>query len=147
MVHEGLLDATHIDRYKALILPNIAALSDDQCRSLEQYVARGGSIVATSETSLCNEWGDQRKDFGLAQLFGCSFGGRIEERMQNSYLTLERGREPALLLDGLEGVPRVINGVRRVEVRPVDPAWKAPLTLVPSYPDLPMEKVSHNAAH
>ena len=41
----------------------------------------------------------------------------------------------------------MINGVRRVEVRPVDPAWKAPLTLVPSYPDLPMEKVYTTTPH
>ena len=31
MVHDRLLDAEHIGRFKALILPNIAALSDAQC--------------------------------------------------------------------------------------------------------------------
>src|SRR5262249_5950689 len=32
MVHDHLLDAEHVDRYRTLILPNIAALSTEQCR-------------------------------------------------------------------------------------------------------------------
>jgi len=64
--------------------------------------------------------------------------------MQNSYLRLETDpttgkRHP--LLAGLEDAPRVINGVRRVEVEATRPFPNPPLTLIPSYPDLPMEKV------
>ncbi len=36
---------------------------------------------------------------------------------------------------------RIINGVRRVEVEATRPFPNPPLTLIPSYPDLPMEKV------
>jgi hypothetical protein len=140
MAHEELLDRAHMDRYKVLVLPNVAALSEAQCRQLEDYVDRGGAIVATGETSLYTEWGEARKDFGLAKLFGCSFTGRVEERMQNSYLTLEHGTRHELLR-GLAEVPRIINCVRRVEVRPHEAGYRAPLTLVPSYPDLPMEMV------
>lgn len=140
MVHDGLLDAAHVDRYRLLILPNIAALSDAQCGQLRDYVARGGGLVATLETSLCDEWGERRRDLGLADLFGCSFEGRIDERMQNSYINLEHETGHPLLAS-LGAVPRAINGVRRVHVRPSDPSVRAPLTLVPSYPDLPMEVV------
>jgi len=42
---------------------------------------------------------------------------------------------------GLEDAPRIINGARRVEVAATAPFPNPPLTLVPSYPDLPMEKV------
>ena len=38
MAHDGLLNAEHIGRFKVLILPNIAALSDGQCRQLREYV-------------------------------------------------------------------------------------------------------------
>jgi len=69
MVHDGLLDAEHVDQFKTLILPNIAALSDEQCQQIRDYVKRGGSIVATYETSLYDQWGVRRDDFGLADLF------------------------------------------------------------------------------
>src|SRR5262249_53484264 len=45
------------------------------------------------------------------------------------------------LLAGLAGTPRVINGVWRVDVTPAAAFDASPLTLIPSYPDLPMEMV------
>jgi hypothetical protein len=142
MAHERLLDAANLSQFKTLILPNIVALSDSQCQQLRDFVASGGSLIATHETSLCDEWGVRRKNFGLAELFGVDFGGRIEARMQNAYLRLEheaaRGHP---LLRGLEDAPRIIHGASRVEVAPRQQFAPAPLTLIPSYPDLPMEKV------
>ncbi|MDR3700364.1 MAG: beta-galactosidase trimerization domain-containing protein [Candidatus Sulfopaludibacter sp.] len=138
MVHDQLLDAADVDPFKVLIFPNIAALSEAQCRQIREYVARGGSIVATHETSLYDEWGVRRADFGLADLFGASFDGAIDARMQNSYLLLE-GRHP--ILAGLEDAPRIINGVSRVHTRTIGAYPNPPLTLIPSYPDLPMEEV------
>jgi hypothetical protein len=141
MVHDGLLGEAPLRNFSLLILPNIAALSDAQCRQLEAYVARGGSIVATGETSLYDEWGGRRADFGLAKLFGCSFAGRIDERMQNSYLRIEHEVPKNPLARGLEDTPRVINGVRRVGAKPAANALPPWLTLIPTYPDLPMEMV------
>jgi len=138
MVHDGLLDPAHVDAFKVLILPNIAALSRGQCEQIIEYVKRGGSIVATHETSLYDERGVRRADFGLADLFGASFDGRIDARMQNSYLRLESGHP---LLAGLEDAERIINGVSRVHTRTRDVYPNPPLTLIPSYPDLPMEEV------
>jgi len=66
--------ADHIQRDAAdlslLILPNLAAMTDEQIASVRHFVERDGGLLATSETSLCNEWGDVRPDFGLADLFG-----------------------------------------------------------------------------
>lgn len=62
MVHDHLLDREHTDQFRTLIFPNIAALSTDQCNQIREFVERGGSIVATYETSLYDEWGVQRKD-------------------------------------------------------------------------------------
>jgi hypothetical protein len=144
MVHDGLLDAAHVDRFKVLVLPNIAALSDQQCAQIRDYVGRGGSVVATYETSLYDEWGARRQDFGLAGLFGASFDGGQDARMTNSYLTLET--DPATgkrhpILAGLEDATRIINGVSRLHTRPAADTRNPPLTLIPSYPDLPMEEV------
>ncbi len=66
MVHDGLLDAAHIDRYRTLILPeHRGALRRAVRADCASYVKRGGSIVATYETSLYDEWGVRRTDFGL----------------------------------------------------------------------------------
>jgi len=137
MVHDRKLNAEALAGFRTLVLPNIACLSDAQCQQLSEYVARGGSIVATHETSLYDEWGNPRKDFGLAAPFGATFAGKVEPRMQNSYLRL---RPPHPLLRGLEGTSRIINGVARVHTRSTQPS-PAPLTVIPSYPDLPMEDV------
>jgi hypothetical protein len=144
MVHDRLLDAAHLTPLKTLILPNIAALSEAQCAQLRAFAERGGGLIATYETSLYDEWGVKRKDFGLGDLFGVTFKGGIDGPMQNSYLRLETDpttgkRHP--LLAGLEDAPRIINGTRCVEVECTRPYPHPPLTLIPSYPDLPMEKV------
>jgi hypothetical protein len=143
-VHDHLLDPEHIDRFKTLILPNIAALSAQQCDQIRAFVEQGGSVVATYETSLYDEWGVRRKDFGLASLFAASFTGQEQGPMLNSYLSLER--DPATgqfhpLLAGFEDATRIINGAHRVVVTPLSAGAYSPLQLVPSYPDLPMEEV------
>jgi hypothetical protein len=57
-------------QFSALVLPNLGAMSDAQVASLRQFVAHGGGLLATGESSLFNEWGDPRPDFALADLFG-----------------------------------------------------------------------------
>ena len=142
LVHDRLLDAEHLGPFRTLILPNIAALSDAQCDQIRQFAARGGGIVATSATSLRDEWGAPRRDFGLSELFGACWSGGTEGPMKNAYLRLEHERFPGHpLLRGLEDAPRIIHGVWRTEVTTRDPLPGSPLTLIPSYPDLPMEKV------
>jgi Hypothetical glycosyl hydrolase 6/Beta-galactosidase trimerisation domain len=138
MAHDHLLDPEHINRFKTLILPNIAALSTAQCDQIRAFVGQGGSIVATYETSLYDERGVRRSDFGLTQLFGTSFTGAEQGPLLNSYLSLT-GSHP--LLTGFENATRIINGTRCVTVTPLDAGAHAPLELVPSYPDLPMEEV------
>jgi hypothetical protein len=144
MVHDRLLDADRIGRFKTLILPNVAALSDEQCRQLSAFVERGGSVVATYETSLYDEWGAHRKDFGLSKLFGASFQRRAPGPMRNAYLRLEDDprtgwRHP--ILAGLDAAPRIIHGTYRLDVTPNASLLHPSLSLIPSYPDLPMEKV------
>jgi hypothetical protein len=144
MVHDRLLDQSHLGSFKTLILPGIAALSGDQCRQLRDFVHRGGSLLATYDTSLCDEWGNDRSNFGLADLFGVSFKGHGPGPMRNSYLRLEsdsRTGQRHPILAGLEDAPRIINGTWRLNVTASREFDTSPLTLIPSYPDLPMEKV------
>jgi Hypothetical glycosyl hydrolase 6/Beta-galactosidase trimerisation domain len=144
MVHDRLLDPEHIARFKTLILPNIAALSSQQCDQLEAFVHKGGSVVATYQTSLYDEWGVQRKDFGLASLFATSFASAGNGPMLNSYLSLEKDSTTGAfhpVLSGFEDATRIINGSHCVTVTQHDSEVLSPLLLVPTYPDLPMEEV------
>ncbi len=143
MVHDRLLDRDHISRFRTLILPNIAALSNDQCNQIREFVERGGGVIATYETSLYDEWGVPRKDFGLASLFGVSYAGSKEGPMLNSYLTLEKDPKTAEyhpILAGFEDAGRIINGINRVHITPISEVEHWPLRVVPTYPDLPMEE-------
>jgi hypothetical protein len=139
MVHDEMLDAERIAGLKVLILPNIAAMSERQCGQVRDFVRRGGGVVATFETSLYDERGVRRANFGLSDLFGATYAGGLDARMMNSYLRIESPRHP--LVKGLENVDRIINGVARVHTRPAPEYRNPPLTLIPSYPDLPMEEV------
>jgi hypothetical protein len=142
MVHDRLLDDAHLGPFKTLILPNIAALSDAQCDQLRAFAKNGGSLIATYETSLYDEWGVKRKNFGLAELLGVSFRARAEGPMHNAYLRLEHNTARAHpLLKDLEHAPRIIHGVWRLEVEAREKSANPLITLIPSYPDLPMEKV------
>ena len=135
MIDERLLGDA--DTFRVLVLANVFALSDAQCAQLRAYVRWGGRIVATGETSLCDENGVRRASFGLADLFGCDIAGKIDEGVKNSYLTLRR---PHPLLRGLEDTPRIIAATEQLRVTARGRS-EVPLTLVPSYPDLPMERV------
>lgn len=142
MVDAQLLDPVHLAPFKLLILPNIAVLSDAQCDQLRAFVARGGSIAATHETSLIEPDGSPRSNFALADLFGVDVAGKPEGPMLNSYIRLEHDADPASeFFRGIEKAPRVINAVNRLPVNPHEKFAHTPFTLIPSYPDLPMEKV------
>jgi hypothetical protein len=111
---------------------------------LREFVESGGGLVATYETSLYDEWGVRRKDFGLGELFGVTYAGRVDENMLNSNLTIER--DPAangshLLVRGFEDSVRIINAVNQVHVAAVEQSNFTPLRIIPSYPDLPMESL------
>ena len=62
--------------YKVLILPNAAALSNEQVTTIRQFVQDGGGLVATCETSLFDELGHPRSNFALSDLFGVDYLGR-----------------------------------------------------------------------
>ncbi len=144
MVHDRLLDAAHIDRFKVLILPNIAALSEAQCAQLRDYVGRGGSLVATYETSLYDEWGVAPRRISAWRICSARLTtASVDARMQNSYLRLEG--DPAASATpscAASKTPDASSTVFRAYTTRTAAAYPdPPLTLIPSYPDLPMEEV------
>jgi hypothetical protein len=53
-----------------LILPNLAAMTGAEAASVRRFAERGGGLIATGDSSLCNEWGEPREDFALADVIG-----------------------------------------------------------------------------
>jgi len=66
--------ADNIDREAAglsvLVLPDLGVMTDDQMAGVRRFVKSGGGLIATGDSSLYNEWGDRRPDYGLSDLFG-----------------------------------------------------------------------------
>lgn len=55
---------------KAIILPDIAVMTDEQLDDVIQFVKGGGSIVYSGATGMLDAWGYPRKHFPLDELFG-----------------------------------------------------------------------------
>jgi hypothetical protein len=58
------------DSLAVLILPDLAVMSVAQVGAVRRFVERGGSLIATGQSSRIDEPGDLRPDFALADLFG-----------------------------------------------------------------------------
>jgi hypothetical protein len=136
-IHEENLTPENLKPYSALLLPNIALLSDQQCAQLRAYVAGGGSLLATFETSLYTERNQKRADFGLADVFGIHKAGEVVAPAggsANPYLARIERKHP--VLEGFAGTNLLPGAEYRVPLAPVEnPA----LTVVPGYVAYPPE--------
>jgi hypothetical protein len=135
IVHDEDLSTERLAQYNVVVLPNAALLADGACEVLRHFAASGGSIVATFETSLYNEWGQRRKDLALGELLGASVKGSVEGPLRNSYLQIER---PHPILEGFTGTAYLPGPIFRVPIHDV----AAPiLSRIPPYPAFPPEFV------
>jgi hypothetical protein len=133
-VHEDDLGAETLKKYTALILPNTALLSDEQCRQLKSYVDGGGSLIATFETGMYDERNRKRSEFGLADVFGIQKAGEIQGTVGNAfYARIEKQHE---ILKGFADTNWIPGAEYRVPVKPVDSPI---LTVVPGYVAYPPE--------
>ena len=76
VIEPDVEDPKTLAQYKVLILPNAACLSERAVETIHGFVKAGGGVVATHESSICNQFGDRRPDFGLADVFGVRYQGK-----------------------------------------------------------------------
>ena len=164
------LHADHIardgDQFKTLILPNLAAVSDTQVQQLRDFVARGGNLVVTGESTLYTIDGDRRPDFALGDLLGVEAIGEVQGSMsegaanwenyeQHTYLRLDP--EQRATVDGphIDDEPTPVNERHqvlrgfgetdilpfggRLEVVAAARDVEVPLTWIPPFPIYPPE--------
>jgi hypothetical protein len=77
IIDEPRLEEPGLDRYRYLLLPNAACLSEAQCQAIGAFVQRGGTVIADFETSHYDEDGHRRRELGLSELFGVSSTNRV----------------------------------------------------------------------
>jgi hypothetical protein len=158
------VNADHIGRdasqFAALVLPNVGALSDQQCASIRKFVGNGGALVATGATSLYDEWGDSRQDFALADLFGAhapssDFGRRFSGQSFHTYLRLTPELRQKVWGPHTQGEPSVsgerhpvLRGFEETDILPfggtlesvrIEEGVTVPLTFIPPFPIYPPE--------
>jgi hypothetical protein len=71
LFHEKAMD--DIQDYEAVVVPNMGYVSDEVADRLRSYVAGGGRLIATYNTSLLDATGKVTGNFKLADLFGVDF--------------------------------------------------------------------------
>ncbi len=92
LINDWNLTHTELAKYKVLVLPNTACLDDAQCAAIRGFVEAGGGLVASMDASWCNEFGDPRSDFALADIFGVSRLGSPAEAVPSGDLDVNFAR-------------------------------------------------------
>ena len=59
-----------LDSLRAIVVPEMAVLDDAHLRQLRAYVERGGRLIAFGHSTLLDEKGQKRKDYGLGDVLG-----------------------------------------------------------------------------
>jgi Hypothetical glycosyl hydrolase 6 len=166
-VHAGDIDRESAN-LSVLVLANVGGLSDDECAAIRRFVTRGGSLIATGDSTLYNEWGDARPDFALNDVLRVHVQARPQRAQQagggrrgggvasvHTYLRLhpefrakvygpKTGKEPTAtgerhpVLAGFEETDIIPFGGTLQPLR-VDDGAVVPLTLVPEFPVYPPE--------
>ena len=144
-VHEDRLDPERLSKYRALLLPNVAMLSDRQSDQLRAYAKAGGSLMASFETGLYDENLDPRADFALADLFGVNKSGEAIGTNGNPYYArIENGHSDHAIVEGFTGTNWLPGAQNRVPLKPIPNPL---LTVVPGFvrypPELAYPPVSH----
>jgi hypothetical protein len=65
-----------LSAYRAVLLANQDALSDDAVARLKSFVDAGGGLVATGNTGRLDDWRRERQSNALTEAFGLTIGGK-----------------------------------------------------------------------
>jgi len=73
MVSDESLTSARLADFRAVVLPNLASMSDAQAHAITEFVRGGGALVASHETSLYDGAGNKRTKLALAEVLGAEY--------------------------------------------------------------------------
>ena len=101
LIEAQLDDPEYLKDYELLILPNAVCLSEQQMKTIKKFIGRGGSLILTHETSLRDETGKKRPDFGLSDVMGINYEKTVTRI--NLAFFVDALKEKTDLMKGLKG--------------------------------------------
>jgi hypothetical protein len=85
---EDLRDLAGTRHAQVLVLANVLCMSDEEIANVRAFVNAGGSLFATGLTSLYDQDRRQRRNYGLADVFGVSFAEVKEKEIYRTARTI-----------------------------------------------------------
>jgi len=73
MVSDEAIASGKLADFRAVVLPNLACMSDAQAHSIAEFVRGGGALIASHETSLYDPGGNKRTKLALAEVLGADY--------------------------------------------------------------------------
>lgn len=122
---------------KALLIPNGAVMSDSAMSVIREYVKNGGGLVASYNTSLYDEDGNERPNFGLADLFGLDYTGITKDTAYDTYQLIRDKNSPTL--KGVGDTEVLINGGKTLLCRKASDGYNTVSTCTPTIHNQPPE--------
>ena len=86
---ENLFRDNTLKDYKVVCLSNHACLSDASIETIMDFVRAGGGLIATGVTSLFDEEGYERGEFGLREVLRASYQGQRNDTF-DTYLSVSK---------------------------------------------------------
>lgn len=127
VISDKLVSAERLQGYQAVVISNLACVSDATVAALETYASAGGGLIAGFDAGRCQLDGTPRAEPAFSRMLGITCSGR-REGLKSSYARLEDAADP--LLDGIGDTDLIPNEGALVEVR-AGAGRVVPLTLIP----------------
>ena len=128
IISDKNLEYEKINKYKVLVFPNTACLSDLSVESIKEFVKDGGSIVGSFETGMHDEKGKKREVPALAEVFGGQYLNIKRDNLKSSYSKIENNNDP--MVAGIGDTDLLPNDGAIIYFSP-NPDRQVALTLIP----------------
>jgi len=73
-----------IAKYKVMILMNTGAMTPDEIGLLREWVKAGGVLIVSGQTTICDRWGQYRRNYALSDVMGVRYRGEALEKVETT---------------------------------------------------------------